>query len=784
MTNNEIGAYQRMQIPKRREGLWKRLRQADIHELAEYGILLLLARASLFGGINPFGLAFFAATYPKQKKVLGVLFACAGVFTGSFGILSLKYLGSIAIVTTFSLLLGDELSQRRWLYGLIAALSVSINGIIYVFFDGFLLYDIFLLAAEGAATFLCYFAFYRAAALIRTIKNRSVFENEETLSLVLLAAAVILSISQVPYLSGAAHILSALAIMVLSLTSGAAVSAMAGTLLGLVISTADVLPAQVVGVYAICAMTSGLLRRYGKWGVSIGFLVTNAVVMLYFNSSTVTFITYYYILIAAAGLFFLPERFLTLFGAVARTPGLHPADDPVARTKDIVSGKLTEASDSFLELSHIFKNLIEDKINTDVRDTGLIFEKTAEKICSNCSMNRYCWQKNYNTTMQMLSDMFPLMQERGHAADIDVPKQFREDCMRFDDFLATLNKNYDIYKVNMMWSGKVLESRTLVADQFRNISSILSSIRSRLNTDISQDMLLEDKIAAALDRKGITAGQICVTGADGYEVTMLANACGGDLACSTTVAAAVSEVLGVPMLRSGRTCGDRVCKLRFREQERFSADVGLAQVARDRAGESGDNHTFTLLGDGKYVLALSDGMGSGAKANTQSSITIELIKRLLGAGFDKDTSLRLINSILLTNTDDETFATVDMCLINLYTGALEFIKIGAASSYIKSGNEVACIRSTSLPAGIVEQPEPDCELRYAKNGDYVVLATDGVTDALSSVDEDVCGEILAQYEGATAQALADTLLMEAIRLSGGKVRDDMTVLCARVSEVM
>lgn len=784
MTNNEIGSYQRNPFSSKQEGIIKRLKRIDIHELTEYGILLLLSRAALLNSINPFMIAFFAATFPKQKKVYGIVVACISVLLSGFGVMSLKYLGAIAIITAFSLLLGEELSQRSWLYALIATLAIAANGMIYVFFDGFLLYDILTLTLESAAIFLSYFAFCRAAAILRTITKRRIFENEETLSLVLLAAAIILSISSFPYGTAVSHTLAVLLVMILSLTGGAAVSAMAGTLLGLIMSTADVLPAQVIGVYAVCAMVSGLLRNYGKWGVCAGFLMTNAAVMIYFNSSLVTFITYYYILAASVILFFLPMRFLSLFGAVARTPGIHPAEDPVTRTKEILNGRLEDAANSFGELSGIFKEIIDNKMDAEVRDAGLIFEKTAEKVCKNCSMSRYCHQKKFHDTMTMLENIFTLMQERGYAADIDFPESFRTDCLHFENFLHVLNKNYDIYKVNLMWSGKVLESRTLVAEQFRNIASILENIRSRLKSDISNDMRLENKIAAALDRKGIVADCICVTSADGYEVTMTAASCGGERLCSTTAAAAISSALGVPMLSSGRNCGNPFCKLRFREQERFCTDVGLARIAQDRTEKSGDNYTFQLLGDGKYVLALSDGMGSGTRASVQSSITIELIKRLLSAGFDKETSLRLINSVLLAGTEDESFATADMCLVNLYTGALEFIKIGAAPSYIKSGNEIQRIMSTSLPAGIVEHTEPDCELHYAKNGDFVILATDGITDVLENSEENIVNKILMDYKGISAQTLADQILLESIRLSGGNAYDDMTVLCARISEVM
>ena len=784
MTNNEITAFDREPLPKIKRNMLKEIGRVDYYEFAEYLLLLLLGRSSILGMLNPFGIAFFAAVFPTQKRIFGILFAVIGILWGNFNVLALKYLGSLAIIVTFTLLLGEELSKRPWLYSLIASVSVFINGFIYICFDGLLVYDVLMLLTEASGVFLCTFAFRRASGLLRTIKRRRVFENEETASLVLLSAAVILSISTITYLSSFAHVLSALIIMILSLTAGAAVSTMAGTLLGFVISAQDVLPAQIIGVYALCAMISGLMRRGGKWGVAIGFFLTNALTALYFNSSTVTLITFYSILIAGVVLFFIPERFLSLFGAVAKTPGIHPSDDPVTRTKEVLTNRLLEASDSFMELSGIFKELIEDKINSDVRNIGLVFEQTADSVCKSCSMSRYCWQKNYNRTIDMLEEAFPVMQKRGRAADIDFNKNFRDDCMHFDEFLDTLNRNYEVYKVNLMWSGKVMESRSLVADQFKNISAILKNIRKGLDTDINEDMNLENKVAAALDRKGIIADKICVSGVDGYEVTMIANSCGGNLVCSTTAAAAISEALGVPMLRTARRCSDSVCSLKFREQERFSVDIGICTTTREGSDRSGDNHTYSLLDNGTYVLALSDGMGSGTRANIQSTITVELVKRLLGAGFDKDTALRLINSALLTNGDEETFATVDMCLINLYTGAVEFIKIGAANSYIKSGNELKNISSTSLPAGIVDNAEPDFSVYFAKHSDYIILATDGVTDTLTAAGDEAFKEFLNSFGETTAQKLADAIMLEAIRLSGGRVKDDMTVLCARISEVM
>ena len=94
-------------------------------------------------------------------------------------------------------------------------------------------------------------------------------------------------------------------------------------------------------------------------------------------------------------------------------------------------------------------------------------------------------------------------------------------------------------------------------------------------------------------------------------------------------------------------------------------------------------------------------MGSGTEANKSSSTAINLIKRLIGAGFDKDSALELINTSIAMKTEKETFATIDIGIIDLYTGTVEFLKNGACPTYIKKNKEVKMIHAISLPAGIL-----------------------------------------------------------------------------------
>ncbi|MFR6561802.1 MAG: SpoIIE family protein phosphatase [Eubacterium ventriosum] len=109
------------------------------------------------------------------------------------------------------------------------------------------------------------------------------------------------------------------------------------------------------------------------------------------------------------------------------------------------------------------------------------------------------------------------------------------------------------------------------------------------------------------------------------------------------------------------------------------------------------------LDSGATFMSICDGMGSGPRAEGYSEVVIDLLEQLLESGFTEQTALKLINSVLLTGNQWREPAAVDMALFDRYSGTCQFLKMGAACTYIKRGGWVECIKSTSLPMGIFEQ---------------------------------------------------------------------------------
>ena len=106
-----------------------------------------------------------------------------------------------------------------------------------------------------------------------------------------------------------------------------------------------------------------------------------------------------------------------------------------------------------------------------------------------------------------------------------------------------------------------------------------------------------------------------------------------------------------------------------------------------------------------------------------------------------------------------------------------FTKIGAAASFIKRDHRVEKIYENTLPLGVLKEPEPEHILRQLSDGDYVIMVSDGITDAL---EDDRVGSdlraILSNLRQENPRELAEALLQIVLHRTGGHIRDDMTVL--------
>ena len=211
----------------------------------------------------------------------------------------------------------------------------------------------------------------------------------------------------------------------------------------------------------------------------------------------------------------------------------------------------------------------------------------------------------------------------------------------------------------------------------------------------------------------------------------------------------------------------------------YKLEVGFAKTMKKGSNVSGDSTIFTRLKDGKIIVGVSDGMGSGEQAKKISRKTLDLLEKYLNTGLDKKVAIELINSYMMLGENKDNFSTLDVLIFDEQNAQSEFIKFSACKTYIKSGAKVEYIKSNSLPIGTSGLEYLNGMKKNLSRGDLVVLISDGIIDANSKNDAWV-KELLASVSSDKPQRLADIILQEAIDFNYGVANDDMTVIVVKV----
>jgi len=217
----------------------------------------------------------------------------------------------------------------------------------------------------------------------------------------------------------------------------------------------------------------------------------------------------------------------------------------------------------------------------------------------------------------------------------------------------------------------------------------------------------------------------------------------------------------------------------------YKLEIGTAIATKNKSEVSGDSNIKTKLHDGKYMIAISDGMGSGEQAKKSSQTVIGMLKRLLTTGFDSETSIGLINSAVNLNSNEETYATIDISIIDLTNGNIEFVKNGACPTFIKSEKQVEVVKAVSFPAGVLDKIDLVVYDKDLKENDIIVMCSDGIIESNTEYKnkELWLKELLENIETKEVQKISDIILQEAIDNGFGIAKDDMTVIVAKVIKI-
>ena len=217
--------------------------------------------------------------------------------------------------------------------------------------------------------------------------------------------------------------------------------------------------------------------------------------------------------------------------------------------------------------------------------------------------------------------------------------------------------------------------------------------------------------------------------------------------------------------------GDRV-RVTTTERTQFSAEIGTFQLCKGKNRVCGDCYDSFTDPSGRLYVVLSDGMGSGSRARIDSALACSMMSKLLKSGISLGAALETVNTSLMVKFADESFATLDICRIDLNTGECMVFKAGASTTYIKCADKLVRASLSSAPAGTGGRLTVPAQRFNVGNGDVIIMTTDG-----ASVDEAWLSRELSNRIG--PQELSEKIARAARSAENGR-EDDISVIAVAV----
>ena len=377
--------------------------------------------------------------------------------------------------------------------------------------------------------------------------------------------------------------------------------------------------------------------------------------------------------------------------------------------------------------------------------------------------------------------------------DAEISLKLEEDIKKVVEIINETNKKF---KLDFICKQKIDENKRNLGNQLDEVSKVISSLADSLEKNIKDEntkfLSKKQEILTLAREKKIDIQDLNIKqeSSGRYIVNVYMDSCNcleDKRGCSIeTIEKILSKTLGEKIVLQKSNCGlknkTNLCVNTYTSCDKYILQLGISKKAKDGSSVSGDSFLTLKLDDGKYLLAISDGMGTGPKARGASQIAIKMLQRLLSSGFDKDTSIELINSTLSQTTEEDTFATLDVAILDLYAGNIEFIKNGACPTYVKENNkQVQLIKALTLPAGILENISLVVYDKDIEENNILLMCSDGIIESNKEYQnkELWVRDILESIETDNVQKIADIITKESIDNGYGIARDDMTIIVAK-----
>ncbi|MBR4745652.1 MAG: SpoIIE family protein phosphatase [Clostridia bacterium] len=530
------------------------------------------------------------------------------------------------------------------------------------------------------------------------------------------------------------------------------------------------------GIFALYALLSLGFKSNIKVLSIIAVVLCNIALGFYVSELSFDAFELIEIIVGGALFFAIPKKWAEHFRAMFTMSYDSIASRGIVnRTRDSVCMRLNNVSQVFKEMDYTYRKMIQGNM-PESQAKELVGGELVNKVCAHCKERNKCMCVDGKFTLDVFEEMLDAGMVRGKVTLLDVPPYLTAKCNNINLLITTLNaliKNYKQY-ANMIKNND--SSKLLIADNLNALSGMLTNLSKEISMNITFDSALENRIREELTYKNIIVYETVVYMLDANTkiITLLVPS---EFKKLQIIEKCVSKTIGKQFFVSETLDKGSMQMLTLKQKPNFDLVFGVSSIGKDGVMKNGDTHSAIKLADGKYMVGLSDGMGTGAKAHASSSLAINLIENFYKADFDSGIVLSTINKLLSIN-GGENYSTLDLCIMDLYKNTFDFIKLGAPFCVVKNNNKLQVVEGSGLPIGVLEEMKPHITNKLINPFDTIIMFSDGVVDAFDGKENLL--NYLTTISTTNPQTLAEELLDGSVDYVKGKVTDDMTVLACRV----
>ena len=217
----------------------------------------------------------------------------------------------------------------------------------------------------------------------------------------------------------------------------------------------------------------------------------------------------------------------------------------------------------------------------------------------------------------------------------------------------------------------------------------------------------------------------------------------------------------------------------------MEVQIAVAKINKYAVSESGDTLEVVERPNGGLSVVLADGQSSGRGAKAISLLVVRKVIGLLAEGVRDGAAARAASDALYTDKQGKVISTLNIASLDLSSGTIVLTRNNPAPMFVCRGEKIDILEEESIPLGTSRNVRPLISEIAIEPGLIVVIYTDGLVHAgkRRGMPMDVGATLRSVLEDQDPppQALADTLLAQAISLDDNRPADDISVLVLKVT---